>query len=265
MPTLAMAAAGGAGRVLGGALAGARLAATSATAAVVAVRAGTMERRGGWESRRARMLQDGCRAVMRLHGVDVEVSGRVPDGPAVLACNHVSWLDPLVVAASAPCAPISKLDVRRWPLVGPLAGLLGVIFHDRGDHASGLRVLREAEEALRSGLLVLNFPEGTTSLGATVLPFRPGSFGLALRAGVPVVPVAIAYDPPTVAWVGDATFVPHYLTLASRRRARARVRFGAPLASAQGGGAAELARAVRSEVLRLLQEVTWRSSARSST
>jgi len=253
MPTLAMAAAGGAGRVLGGALAGARLAATSATAAVVAVRAGTMERRGCWESRRARMLQDGCRAVMRLHGVDVEVSGRVPDGPAVLACNHVSWLDPLVVAASAPCAPISKLDVRRWPLVGPLAGLLGVIFHDRGDHASGLRVLREAEEALRSGLLVLNFPEGTTTAGDEVLAFRKGLFGLARRLWLPVVPVAIRYEPADLAWTGRATFLPHYWRFAARGASRVTLRFGEPLVPDQVSDAASLAAETRRRVAKLLE------------
>jgi len=253
MPTLAMAAAGGAGRVLGGALAGARLAATSATAAVVAVRAGTMERRGGWESRRARMLQDGCRAVMRLHGVDVEVSGRVPDGPAVLACNHVSWLDPLVVAASAPCAPISKLDVRGWPLVGPLAGLLGVIFHDRGDHASGLRVLREAEEALRSGLLVLNFPEGTTTAGDEVLAFRKGLFGLARRLWLPVVPVAIRYQPADLAWTGRATFLPHYWRFAARGASRVTLRFGEPLLPDQVSDAASLAVEARRRVAKLLE------------
>jgi len=214
---------------------------------------------------RARVLRDASRRVLELHGVEVEAEGPLPLGAALLASNHLSWLDPLVVASLVPCAPVSKVDVSRWPVIGAIARDLGVVFVSRGDASSGGRALHAAAGVLAHGVPVLNFPEGTTSLGATVLPFRPGSFGLALRAGVPVVPVAIAYDPPTVAWVGDATFVPHYLTLASRRRARARVRFGAPLASAQGGGAAELARAVRSEVLRLLQEVTWRSSARSST
>lgn len=252
-PALAVAAAGGAGLVLGGARAGVRLAATGATAAVVAVRAGALPRRGGWERRRARLLQDGCRAVLGLHGVDVEVSGRVPDGPAILACNHVSWLDPLVVAASAPCSPISKLDVRGWPLVGPLAGLLGVIFHDRGDQASGLRVLRQAEEALREGLLVLNFPEGTTTAGDGVLPFRKGLFGLARRLGLPVVPMALRYRPADLAWTGRATFLPHYWRFAARGASRVTLRFGPPLAPDEAPDAGGLAAEARRRVATLLE------------
>jgi len=253
MSALAVAETGGAGGILGGVRAGARLAATGATAAVVAVRAGALERRGCWERRRARLLQDGCRAVMRLHGVDLEVSGRVPDGPAILACNHVSWLDPLVVAAAAPCAPISKLDVRGWPLVGPLAGLLGVIFHDRGDHASGLRVLREAEEALGAGLLVLNFPEGTTTVGDGVLPFRKGLFGLARRLWLPVVPVAIRYQPADLAWTGRATFLPHYWRFAARGTSRVTLRFGQPLVPEKASEAAGLALEARRRVADLLE------------
>ena len=125
------------------------------------------------------------------------MQGGLPPGPLLLACNHVSWLDPLVVAASVPCAPISKLDVRGWPLVGGLAGLLGVIFHARGDQGSGLRVLRQVEVALAAGLPVLNFPEGTTTDGAGVLRFHKGLFGLAARLGVPAVPVALRYLVPT--------------------------------------------------------------------
>jgi lyso-ornithine lipid O-acyltransferase len=189
----------------------------------------------------------------------------VPVGPVVLASNHLSWLDPLVVASVVPCAPVSKADVSRWPVVGTLARDLGVVFVRRGDPSSGARALQAAAGALAHGVPILNFPEGTTSAGGGVLPFRHGSFGLALRAGVPVVPVALAYDPPSLAWVGDATFLPHYLAVASRREARAYLRFGAPVVSAPEGRAAALARLVREQIEQLLQEVPCPSSARSST
>jgi 1-acyl-sn-glycerol-3-phosphate acyltransferase len=165
----------------------------------------------------------------------------------------VSWLDPLVVAAAAPCAPISKLDVRGWPLVGPLAGLLGVIFHDRGDHASGVRVLREAEEALGAGLLVLNFPEGTTTSGDGVLPFRKGLFGLARRLWLPVVPVAIRYQPADLAWTGRATFLPHYWRFAARGGSRVTLRFGQPLVPDKASDAVGLALEARRRVSDLLE------------
>ncbi len=203
---------------------------------------------------RALVLRDAARRVLELHGIEVAADGALPFGPVILAANHVSWLDPLVVASLLPCAPVSKLDVASWPVIGTIARELGVVFVCRSDPASGARALVSAAETLAHGVSVLNFPEGTTTDGRDVLPFRPGMFGLALRARVPIVPVALAYDPPSLAWVGDATFLPHYLTVASRRRARAVVRLGTPVVPAARDRARDLAQAVREEVLHLLEE-----------
>jgi 1-acyl-sn-glycerol-3-phosphate acyltransferase len=193
---------------------------------------------------RALVLRDGARRALALHGLEVVVEGSPPEGPALLAANHLSWLDPLVVASAVPCIPISKADVARWPVVGRLAHGLGVIFLSRGDIRSGARVMREADDAFRRGLPVLNFPEGTTTDGATVGTFRRGLFGVAGRAGVPVVPVALAYQPRDLAWVGDQTFLPHWLALAARAGGRAFLRFGRPLpASASPEALAAVARA----------------------
>ncbi|HVI94210.1 MAG TPA: lysophospholipid acyltransferase family protein [Anaeromyxobacter sp.] len=204
---------------------------------------------------RARMLRDVARRVLDLHGVAVDSGGVFPLGPAVLVSNHVSWLDPIVVASQLPCVPVSKLDVARWPVIGTIARELGVVFVSRGDARSGARALLAAGAALEHELSVLNFPEGTTTDGASVLPFRPGMFGLAIRAGVPLVPLAIAYDPPSLAWVGDATFLPHYLGLAGGRGARATVRIGAPLTAAPDANAREVAREAHAQVAQLLQEI----------
>lgn len=235
--------------------AGARLAGLGVATVVAARRAralpGRRERDGARE--RARVLRDAARRVLELHGVAVEASGPIPAGPALLAANHLSWLDPLVIASAVACTPVSKLDVARWPVIGSIARDLGVVFVSRGDPASGARALGAMTQALEHGVNVLNFPEGTTTAGDRVLPFRSGGFGLALRVGVPVVPVALSYDPTSLAWVGDATFVPHYLALAARPGARARLRLGAPILPAPGVRAAALASAARAEVERLLE------------
>ncbi len=234
--------------------AGARIAALGHTTVEAAGRvrrlADAASREGARE--RALVLRDVARRVLRLHGVEVELTGPLPLGPVVLVANHLSWLDPIVIAGIVPCAPVSKLDVARWPVIGAIARDLGVVFVSRGDPASGARALNAAARALAHGVNVVNFPEGTTTAGGAVLPFRSGIFGLALRAGVSVVPAALAYDPPTLAWVGDATFLPHYLTLAARRRARAIIRLGPAIRAAAGTRPAELAAAARAEVQRLL-------------
>ncbi|HEX9050053.1 MAG TPA: lysophospholipid acyltransferase family protein [Anaeromyxobacter sp.] len=233
---------------------GQRIAWTGAVAATAAARLRALRRdaRDG-RRERARLLRDMLARLTSLHGIDVAVEGRRLWGPVLLAANHVSWLDPVVLGGLVPCVPISKLDVSAWPVVGTLARDLGVLFVDRGDGHSGMAVMRGAVRALEGGVAVLNFPEGTTTRGDRVLPFRAGLFSLARSRGAEVVPVAIAYDPPELAWVGDDAFVPHYLKLAGRSRARAVVRFGAPIAARELASGAELAAAVRARVEALLR------------
>ncbi len=233
--------------------AGQRIAGTGAVAAAAAARLG-LQRRDPAAGRRerARVLRDSLARLTALHGIAVHVEGRRLWGPVLLASNHVSWLDPVVLGGLLPCVPISKLDVSSWPVVGTLARDLGVLFVDRGDGHSGMAVLRGAVRALDDGLPVLNFPEGTTTRGDRVLPFRTGLFSVARSRGVEVVPVAVSYDPPELAWVGDDAFVPHYLKLAGRAGARATVRFGDPLSARGFASGAELAAAARARVEALL-------------
>jgi 1-acyl-sn-glycerol-3-phosphate acyltransferase len=205
---------------------------------------------------RARVLREASRRVLDLHGVELDFRGALPIGGAVLAANHVSWLDPLVVASVVPCVPISKADLSGWPVIGGLARELGVVFISRGDVRSGARVLRSASAAVAHGLPVLNFPEGTTTFGRSVLPFRKGLFGVARSVGVPVFPAAITYESPDLAWVGDAPFVPHYLKLAARGRTRARLRIGEALAPGAYASAAELAAAAHAVVAAMLEDLS---------
>jgi 1-acyl-sn-glycerol-3-phosphate acyltransferase len=232
---------------------GRRIAATGFAAAGAKVRLGALRREAAPDQRvaRARMLQELLARVTALHGVEVVVHGSPPAGAAIVAANHVSWLDPLVLGGLMPCVPISKDAVARWPVIGSMAAELGVLFVERGNGRSGMRVLRGAARALEAGIAVLNFPEGTTTRGEGVLPFHPGLLWMARTTGVPIVPVAISYDRPELAWVGDDTFLPHYVRLAGGARAVAEVRFGAPIDPCRFQVKADLACTVRAAVAAL--------------
>ena len=237
--------------------AGARIAGVGATALATASRLRRLRREPGPDALargRALALQDASREVLALHGIHAAAAGAQVPVQSVLVSNHVSWLDPLVVAAHVPCVPVSKADVSAWPLIGTLARNLGVVFVSRGDAGSGAQALRSVRAALDAGACVLNFPEGTTSDGEGVLPFRAGLFGLALRAGAPIVPVAIRYEPRSLAWTGDDSFLPHYLALASSQGARVSVRFGAPLRPGPGVSPRAVADDARAAVAALLAE-----------
>jgi len=204
---------------------GARLLSLTATAAnAVRVGAGQQGRRA-----RSRSLQEVCARGLAGHGVQVSQHGAFLDEPHIVVANHVSWIDPLVVASLLPVTPIAKQEVRRWPLVGPLCEAMGCMFVKRGDVASGASVLRSARAALRESVSVLGFPEGTTRpVGTGLGPFHRGLFGLARRVKVPIVPVFLRYDDPATAWVGDDPFVPHWLSVVRRPRTTVTVFVGVP-------------------------------------
>jgi lyso-ornithine lipid O-acyltransferase len=202
-----------------------------------------------------------CRRMCAVHDFRVDVAGAVPAGPAVLVANHVSYIDPLVIAQVAPSIPICKGEVAGWPLIGGAMTGLGVLFVRRDDVYSGAVTLRAAARVLDSGGCVLNFPEGTTTDGRTLLPFRRGIFGLAGHLGVPVIPVGVTYDSASLAWTGNESFIPHYWRTAARARSGARVGFGGPIV-ARGRPAELVAAEARASVQALVQGATHHATDR---
>jgi 1-acyl-sn-glycerol-3-phosphate acyltransferase len=205
-------------------------------------------------SAQARLLQRVAQEVLEVHGVCVEVVGPVPTQPALVVSNHVSWLDPFIIMAQVPCLPVAKSEVSGWPVVGRIAQAGGVHFVRRDSALSGARLVRTIADTLSSGTSVLNFPEGTTTDGSALLPFRPGAFRAARAAGVPVAPAAISYRCEGMAWTGDASFLPHYLGLLARDGCPVRLQFGDPL-HARAATELELSRRAHRAVAAGLREV----------
>lgn len=200
-------------------------------------------------SERARALQRASVELMWSLGLDIHRTGRLPRGPCVMVANHTSWLDPFLVASLAPCAIIAKQELGRWPWVGERCEAMGVLLVDRLSSSSGASALRAVRRLLKQGVSVLNFPEGTTTRGETVLPFRRGVFGLAALLRAPVVPVRVSLAR-SLTWAGAETFVPHFLRLCATPQLSARLHFGAPLSFPPFRAAADSAEQARVHVLR---------------
>ncbi|MBC7171066.1 MAG: 1-acyl-sn-glycerol-3-phosphate acyltransferase, partial [Polyangiaceae bacterium] len=175
---------------------------------------------------RARKLRWVTENLCALHGIQVITHGDVPTGPCALVSNHVSYLDPLAIVSQVAATAIAKREVSTWPVLGGAMDSMGVLWVNRGCPYSGASVLRAAARCWQEGVSVLAFPEGTTTLGHDVLPFRRGLFGAAVRVGVPVVPITLRYDDPAAPWVGGETFFPHYMKTASRPSTRVSLTFG---------------------------------------
>jgi 1-acyl-sn-glycerol-3-phosphate acyltransferase len=182
----------------------------------------------------AHRLAGALGTIARAHQISVTVRGEIPRTRALVVANHISYLDPLAILPLCPAAPLAKSEVAGWPLVGPIGAALGVQFVERDLPDGRVRALRRIHALLSAGVSVLNFPEGTTTRGETVRPFHRGCFGIAQRLGVPVVPVAIRYRDPDLAWCDGDTFLPHYVRTAARERIDVTLTFCPPLPTRTG-------------------------------
>jgi 1-acyl-sn-glycerol-3-phosphate acyltransferase len=183
-------------------------------------------------SARIAWMQWMSRRFLSLLHCRVEVSGAVPVS-GLIAANHLGYVDILVLGSVCPAVFVAKGDVDAWPVFGWLARNAGTIFVSRDNPAEVPDQLRRMEEPLRAGRPVVLFPEGTSSAGTSVLPFRSSLLESAVRTGAMVTPASLAYDlygegtpGDEVAYWGDHVLVPHLLNLLSKPVFTARLSFG---------------------------------------
>jgi len=172
-----------------------------------------------------------------------------------LVCNHLSYLDILVLAAKTPAVFVAKREVKLWPVFGWFARLAGTLFVNREKRTQVAQATAELEQTLDSGALVVLFPEGTSSDGRTVLPFKSALLAPATRSCRPLFAGYICYElddgdvREEVCYWKDMTLLPHLVNLLSKRAPRVFVRFSQLQHSTTDRK--ELARQLHSEVLRL--------------
>ena len=201
---------------------------------------------------RADWLQRWCRWHLRNLRVRVHREGAMPKH-GVLVSNHLSYVDVLVLGAAQPLAFVSKSEVRSWPLIGWLTRCGGTLFIDREKRSDVTRVGTQFAPVIAEGLVIALFPEGTSTDGHTVLPFRASLFAPATEYGWPVVAAWIGYSladgsvEEEVCYWGDMTFGPHFLNLLSKEQIQARVVYSPPISPGRD----------RKELARLLQGRVW--------
>jgi len=136
------------------------------------------------------------RWVTSFAGVKIVVENRatlVPDQPYVFMANHASSLDIWAVFVAIPrrIRLIAKKQLGRIPLFGWVMRAGRFIFIDRQNGVAARRSIDEAGKRIHDGASVLLFPEGTRTRDGTLGSFKKGGFHLAIKAGVPIVPVAL--------------------------------------------------------------------------
>jgi 1-acyl-sn-glycerol-3-phosphate acyltransferase len=209
---------------------------------------------------RARFQRVWARILCGVLGIHVDVVGDVPPGWNGLAvANHLGYVDILVLGGLLPVTFISKADVARWPGIGLLASLAGTVYVDREDRAAAGAFTEELKARIAAGDTLLLFPEGTSTRGESILPFKTTPFAaVAGTSGTTVLPlhvdvVEIDGVPATgllrdaVCWHGDAELVPHLYRLSGLRNIRYRVVVGPPI-PCEGNDRKILARISREKV-----------------
>ncbi len=167
-------------------------------------------------------------------GVDIVRIGETPPKGVLLVANHRSYIDALAILKDVPCFFLAKAEVADWPLLGHAARIANTIFVKRDNFTSRKACLNAIAERIEEGASVMVFPEGTTFEGPGILPFHKGIFKLAARRGIPIVPVAIEYEDSNDAWVGNESFVNHFIKTFSKKRIEAYVHYGPFMKSEDG-------------------------------
>jgi 1-acyl-sn-glycerol-3-phosphate acyltransferase len=203
---------------------------------------------------RALWLQRTARRFLPVFGLESQISGPIPSR-GLLVCNHLSYLDIIVLAARAPAVFVAKSEVKYWPVFGWFATLAGTIYINRQKRTQVGQFADEIETVLNRGALVILFPEGTSSGGQTVLPFKSALLEPATRRAYPLSAGSIEYKlddgnaAEEVCYWKDMTLLPHLVNLLSKRTLRVSVRF-APFREG-GADRKELARQLYDAVVKL--------------
>jgi lyso-ornithine lipid O-acyltransferase len=188
------------------------------------------------------------RLFLWLFRIRVTVQGRPSGGrPTLILSNHVSWLDIPVLGSLAPLSFVAKSEVAGWPVIGFYARLQRCIFIDRARKTHTTNVNTEVAHRLAQGDVIVLFPEGTTSDGNRLLPFRSALVGAARAAlheptlqSIDLQPLAIVYarrnglpvtrrERPALAWYGDMDLAPHLAALLREGSIDVVVRWCAPI------------------------------------
>ena len=178
-----------------------------------------------WQRRRKRikLIQKYARKGLSALNIEVQVEDEhnyLLKDNALLVCNHMSYLDILVLSSIYPSCYVTSLEMKHTPVLGQLCDLGGCVYVDRKTKKNLGKEIGEITQALSKGLNVCFFPEATSHNGEELLRFRKPLFNAARYAHKKILPVSLNYleidgeafsikNRDKVCWYGDMDFLPH--------------------------------------------------------
>ena len=189
------------------------------------------------------MLYTFNKILIRILGIRIELTRQAQDlayKGVFFVSNHFSYIDGIVAGSIFPFVFIGKSELKTWPLLGVMIRLSETIFVNRANIFNIKSELERARFLLNNNVNVILFPEGTSSDGKTVIPFKSSFFDAPLQSGSKIVPLTIKYkkinnkevdesNKDLVYWYGDMDFFPHFFSLLGLKSIEVQLRVGQPL------------------------------------
>jgi 1-acyl-sn-glycerol-3-phosphate acyltransferase len=168
--------------------------------------------------RLAENVRDHARFCLSVLGVDLKVSGVLPQGRFLMVANHMGFIDILFLASQIPMTFVTSVEMRDTPFLGWITDMGGCLYVERRSRSSILRELEHIAQALKEGFRIVLYPESVSTNGEQVLPFKRTLLMSAAMAGVPIQPVVVNFksidgeefstlNRDSVCWYGSTPFV----------------------------------------------------------
>ncbi|MER8524334.1 1-acyl-sn-glycerol-3-phosphate acyltransferase [Mesorhizobium sp. M0644] len=212
------------------------------------------------------------RMIVRTLGLRIHVKGALSgQRPLLIAANHISWTDIMVLGSMVDVTFIARADMAGWPLIGMLSKLQRTVFIERERKRSSGDQASEIAGRMAKGDAMVLFAEGSTGDGNMILPFKSTLFGAATMAiaegaaeQVFIQPVAIVYTRlhgvplgrrhrPVAAWIGDEELMPHLKVLMAEGALDVEVHFGEAIPFSKGSSRKETAKQMERQVREMVQ------------
>ncbi len=191
------------------------------------------EKAGNRIAKCTRLWASGLRRILgiKLHIINPETGPKQNDGGLVIS-NHQSYLDVFVHGSLVNLRFAPKAEIQKWFFVGWVVGLSRPIWIKRENAQESAKSLKEFERTIERGLSLIVYPEGTTTDGSYLLPFKSTPFQAAIETQVTLRPMILRYIQPdnetTACWYGDMTLLPHLWDILGQKRIIAEVEWLPP-------------------------------------
>jgi 1-acyl-sn-glycerol-3-phosphate acyltransferase len=193
-------------------------------------------------SYRARLIQWWCKNLLAAFNLQVSSHGYIPTKNTPLTttmfvANHISWSDIHAINSIITLRFIAKSEIRNWPVFGYLVSRANTLFIDRSKKRDAKRTIDVAIQSLQAGDNLCLFPEGTTSDGTVLYPFKSSLIQAAIAANASIWPVAIRYPHPAggvnidVAYAGETTLMQSMQKILAQKQPVVELHFLKPIAA----------------------------------